>query len=119
VTESVYRWFRDEKNKKILDKFDKYGVLLDISHLKNNNESSELSGKTVVLTGSLSGLTRSEAKAKIRELGGKVASSVSQKTDFVLAGDSPGSKYDKAKELGIKIISEEEFLHIVIPGRNQ
>jgi DNA ligase (NAD+) len=58
-------------------------------------------------------LTREEAKAKIRESGGNVSSSVSKKTDYVLAGDEPGSKYDKAKKLGVKIINEEEFLKMI------
>lgn len=66
-------------------------------------------GLTFVLTGELSGFTRDEAKAMIKEKGGSVSSSVSQKTDYVVAGENPGSKYDKAKELGVKILSEDEF----------
>ena len=69
-------------------------------------------GKTFVLTGTLAGLTRDEAKAKIREIGGSVSSSVSKNTDFVVAGENPGSKYDKAKKLGVKILDEEEFMKI-------
>jgi len=68
------------------------------------------SGKTFVLTGTLPTLTREEAKAKIESLGGKVTGSVSKKTDFVLAGEEAGSKLDKARELGIRIIDEKEFL---------
>jgi DNA ligase (NAD+) len=69
-----------------------------------------LAGKTFVLTGSLAGLTRPEAKEKIEALGGRVASSVGKKTGFVIAGDNPGSKYQKALGLGIVILNEEEFM---------
>ena len=70
-------------------------------------------GMTLVLTGELAGLSRDQAKAAIRERGGDVASSVSVKTDLVVAGEAPGIKNDKAKELGIKIIDEEAFLKML------
>jgi DNA ligase (NAD+) len=69
-------------------------------------------GKTFVLTGTLPTLTREEATAKIEAAGGKVSGSVSKKTDFVLAGAEAGSKLDKAKDLGVKILSEAEFLEM-------
>ena len=68
-----------------------------------------LSGKTFVLTGTLPSMTRDEATEKIEALGGHVTGSVSKKTDFLLAGTEPGSKFDKAKELGIRVIEEAEF----------
>ena len=68
-----------------------------------------LAGKTFVLTGTLPSMTREEATEKIEALGGHVTGSVSKKTDYVLAGAEPGSKFDKAKELGVKIIDEAEF----------
>ena len=68
-----------------------------------------LAGKTFVLTGTLPSMTREEASEKIDALGGHVTGSVSKKTDYVLAGSEPGSKFDKAKELGLKIIDEAEF----------
>jgi DNA ligase (NAD+) len=72
-----------------------------------------LKGKTVVITGTLKGFTRSEAETAVRKHGGKAASSVSGSVDLVVAGESPGSKIEKAKALGVKIISEDEFKEIV------
>ena len=69
-----------------------------------------LTGQTVVITGTLPTLLREEAEARVRRAGGKAAASVSAKTSFVVAGDNPGSKFDKAKQLGVQVISEAEFL---------
>ena len=113
VARSVYDWFRCKRNIKLLDKLEQAGIVIDISHLKTAKKSLKFSGKTVVLTGSLKSLTREQAKAKIRELGGKISSAVSQKTDLVLAGSDPGSKFDKAKSLGIKVVEEDEFMRMI------
>ena len=75
--------------------------------------SDKLAGKTFVLTGTLESMTRDEAGEKIKMLGGKVSSSVSKKTNFVVAGSNPGSKFDKAQGLGVKILSEEEFKELI------
>ena len=76
-------------------------------------QSNELEGKTFVLTGTLPTLSRSEAKALIERAGGKVSSSVSQKTNYVVAGEESGSKLDKANELGIAVIGETELLALL------
>ena len=78
----------------------------------------KLVGKTFVLTGQLDRLTRDQAKDRIRQLGGEVSSSVSKETDFVVVGAEPGSKHNRAKKLGIKIISEKEFLTLVKEWQN-
>lgn len=111
VAKSVYEWFNDKTNLKLLDKFEKVGL-----KIKNNKlivKNQKFIDKTFVLTGSLETMTRDEARAKIRELGGGVSESVSSKTNFVVAGKEPGSKADKAKKLGVKIISEKEFLNLI------
>ncbi|MFH1523312.1 MAG: NAD-dependent DNA ligase LigA [Patescibacteria group bacterium] len=107
---SIYGWFHDEKNLKLLEKLEKNGVKISNGEFRMAN--AKLSGKTFVLTGSLESLTREEAKAKIRELGGNVTSSVSKNIDYVVAGKEPGSKYDKAKKLGVRVIDEGEFKKI-------
>lgn len=110
VAESIKQWFDDQKNKEFLEKLDKNGVEIILPEQSINN--SKLQDKVFVLTGELEKFTRDEAKEKIRSLGGDVSSSVSRKTDYVVAGDNPGSKYDKARNLGVKIINEKEFLDL-------
>ncbi|MEK7566804.1 MAG: NAD-dependent DNA ligase LigA [Patescibacteria group bacterium] len=109
VSESVYKWFREERNKEFLERLLKY--------VKIKNPKKKIKGKfkdkTFVLTGSLESMSRDEAKAKIRELGGNISETVSKNTDFVIVGFEPGSKHEKAKKLGIKIINEREFLKIL------
>ncbi|MCI0619668.1 NAD-dependent DNA ligase LigA [Candidatus Wolfebacteria bacterium] len=107
VAKSVHKWFRDTENKKLLKK-----LLKEISVVKSQKlkaKSQKLKGKIFVLTGTLAGMTRNNAKEKIRALGGKVSSSVSSKTDYVVAGSEPGSKYNDAQKLDLKILGEQEF----------
>ena len=111
MAKSVFDWFHDEHNQGLLKKLEKNGIV--VKSQKSKVKSQKLSGKTFVLTGSMNSLTRDEAKAKIRELGGDVSSSVSKKTDYVVAGVDPGSKYEKAKKLDVKVINEEEFLELI------
>jgi DNA ligase (NAD+) len=94
-----------------LEKLGKVGITIKNYKLPTTNY--KLSGKTFVLTGSLTNLTREEAKEKIRNLGSKVSETVSKKTDFVVVGREPGSKLEQARRLGVKIISDKEFLKII------
>lgn len=111
AAKSVYNWFHGENNLELLDKLEKNG--LSIKSPESTRKKQKLSGKIFVLTGGLEKLTRDNAKANIRELGGSVSSSVSKNTDFVVAGSEPGSKFEKAKKLGVKVISEKEFLELL------
>jgi DNA ligase (NAD+) len=106
VAGSVYNYCKNDEHKKLIEGY----LSLGVSIKKQNSSKKTLSGLTFVITGSLSSITRDDAKNKVRDLGGKIASSVSKKTSFVVVGDDPGSKYEKAKEFGIKILSESEFL---------
>lgn len=111
VAKSVYEWFSDKDNLKLLDRLEKVGI--KIKKQEKKEKSEKLKGKTFVLTGTLNSLTRDEARERIRELSGDVSNSVSSKTDFVVAGAEPGSKIDKAEKLGVKILSEEEFIKLI------
>jgi DNA ligase (NAD+) len=113
MAESIVAFFKDEKNRKVIDKLKSAGV-----NMKNKKESfadveQKLEGKTFVLTGTLGNYTRNEAKEIIERLGGKVTGNVSKKTNFVLAGENPGSKLSKAEKLGIKVIDEDEFQRLI------
>ena len=114
MARSIYRWFRDRKNANLLKKLKQVGIkITNPQPTLKLRRASKFQNKTIVLTGELEGMTRDEAKEKIRELGGDVSGSVSKNTDWVVAGAEPGSKYNKARKLGIKIINEKEFLRIV------
>lgn len=108
IAKSIYEWFKDKKNLVFLDK-----LLKQVKIELPEERELKLKGKIFVLTGGLKTMTRDDAKDKIRSLGGDVSSSISQNTDFVVAGDEPGSKYERAKKLGVKIIDEEKFLKMV------
>lgn len=114
VSQSIYDWWQSEKNLSILTRLSIVGVRLRADNrLKINDVGGVFFGKKIVLTGSLLRLTRDQAKDKIREAGGSVSSVVSKNTDLVVAGSNPGSKYNEAKKLGIKIINEEDFIKIL------
>jgi DNA ligase (NAD+) len=107
---NLLRFFESSIGKKILKRLDTLGIHPTGSVRKPHPEGLALTGKTFVLTGTLPSLSRDEASEMIREAGGNVTGSVSKNTDFLLAGEEAGSKLDKAKELGVKILSEKEFL---------
>ena len=109
IAKSVVNYFKDEQNLEIIKKLKEYHVNMKYL-LDDSKETADFSGKTFVLTGSLSQITREEATTLIENFGGKVSGSVSSKTNVVIVGEAPGSKYDKALSLGITIWQEEEFL---------
>ncbi|MFW0862594.1 MAG: NAD-dependent DNA ligase LigA [Candidatus Komeilibacteria bacterium] len=110
VAESINNWFADNSKQKFLEKLFKYGVKVNKQKVVGGGK---LSGKNFVLTGSLNSMPREEAKARLRSLGAKISSSVSKNTDYLVAGEDPGSKYIKANNLGIKIVEEAEFLKML------
>jgi DNA ligase (NAD+) len=111
VAESAAFFFRQPENIELLQKLKQAG--LNFRSGEERRGERPLEGKTFVLTGTLSSFPRAEAAKIIEGLGGKVASSVSGKTDYLVAGESPGSKLGQAHKLGIAVLSEEEFLKLV------
>lgn len=110
VAESIVSWFKDQRNMRFLEKLELNGVLLLPVKMV---AKGKLSGQVVVLTGTLRAMSREEAKEKIRALGGDVSESVGRQTALVVAGDNPGSKLQKARELGVRAIGEGEFLKLI------
>jgi len=111
VAESIYNFFHNQKNIEVLDKLKKGGVLFPEE--KAELKETALTGKTFVLTGGLDSMTRDEARKIIETFGGRVSSSVSKKTDFVVVGKDPGSKSADAQRLGVKTLDEEEFKKMI------
>ncbi len=110
TADSINGFFRIKENLLQLDQLKKHGLQFELSGGRKVPEGNlPLAGKTVVITGTLEGFTRQEAKDAVSSLGGKVSSSVSSKTDFLLVGANPGSKLAKARELGLAIMNEEEL----------
>ena len=112
VAQSLTEWFSKKKNQELFQKLEDEGVKI-IMPEKKNDGPLPLKGLAFVLTGELSSFTRNEAKAMIKGKGGSVAASVSRKTDYVVAGENPGSKYENAKKLGVSVLTEKEFLDIL------
>ncbi|MBC8231506.1 NAD-dependent DNA ligase LigA [bacterium] len=111
VAASVVQFFHQESNRELIDKLRTVG--LNVVAETSSQTQPALEGKTFVFTGTLSTMTRAEATAAIKAAGGRVTSSVSKKTDYVIAGESPGSKYDKAVQMEITVLNEEEFKKLV------
>jgi DNA ligase (NAD+) len=107
VAQSVYEYLHNERNVTVIRELLASGVKPDLP--KKAKAKGKLAGKTIVVTGTLANFTRQQIEEAIRSAGAKVSSSVSRATDFVLAGDNPGSKLDKARQLGVKVITEKEF----------
>jgi len=109
VAESVRDWFDDEGNRALCDRLRAAGVKTETERKRTGPADERFSGKQFVLTGTLASFTRDEARALIEARGGRVNSSVSKKTDYVVAGEAAGSKLDKAQSLGVNVIDEATF----------
>ena len=112
IAQSIVQWQGDSRNRALVEKLRKAGLNFQSELFQARATAGPLAGKTLVLTGTLPGLKREEATAKIEAAGGKVSGSVSKKTDYVVAGGEAGSKLDKAQKLGVRIIDESELLRL-------
>lgn len=110
MARAIHEWFGDKYNLKLIDELRQAGVKIKKEPIA---VGTKLIGQTFVLTGELEAMTREEAKQKIRSLGGEVLESVSRRVDYVVAGRNPGSKYEKAKKIGVSILKESEFLEMM------
>ena len=111
IARSVHEFFRNDANLKMIEDFRAMGFMMGT---KSQAVSNALEGKVFVFTGGLEAMTREEAGEKVKALGGKISGSVSARTDYVVAGDKPGSKLRKAEALGVRVIDEQEFLSMII-----
>jgi len=111
VAQSIYHWFQNSYNKKLLEKFKK--VNLRVLNAETSQRSQKLKNLTFVFTGSMESMSREAAEALVRSHGGDASSSISKTTTYVVIGSEPGSKAEKAKKLGIKILTEQEFLKLI------
>jgi DNA ligase (NAD+) len=112
VAESIVFFFRQPENKILIDKLREVGVNF-FSQTEAVSEEGPLSGQTFALTGKLTKFSREEARKEIEQRGGTVTSAVSRKTDYVIAGDDPGSKLEKAQKLGVRVLNETDFLELI------
>ena len=110
VTKSIYDFFNDKENLKLIDELKKEGIVINEAI---KVEPGKLEGLKFVLTGKLSLMSREKAKERIRELGGSVSGSISKNTNYLVIGEEPGSKLKKAKELGVEIIKEKDFIKLL------
>jgi DNA ligase (NAD+) len=108
VAQSVYEFFHNDRNIAVIEELLAAGIKPELP--QKAKAKGKLAGKTIVVTGTLQNFSRQQIEEAIRNAGAKTSSSVSKTTDFVLAGDNPGSKLDKANQLGVKIITEKEFM---------
>ena len=111
VARSIKTWFDDEDHRALMNRFSDVGVVLLLPEAHAADDRFQ--GKTFVFTGELHQMSRDEAKKQIRAMGGKATTSVSKKTDYVVAGENPGSKFEKAQKLGVTVLNEEEFLKLI------
>jgi DNA ligase (NAD+) len=113
IAASIVKFFAQKGNQKVIQKLRERGVEYPIPSPRPPLKDRRWEGRTFVFTGALKTMTREEAESKVESLGGQASSSVSKKTDFLVVGEGPGSKHEKARSLGVKIISEDEFLRLM------
>ncbi len=114
IAESIIEFFHENRNRSVVEKLRQAGVKMEQEKPGGAGLSARsFAGMTFVFTGALTLFTRGEAEGLVKSMGGKASSSVSKKTDYVVVGENPGSKYDKAKSLGVKIITEDDFKRLV------
>ncbi len=113
VAASIHEWFEDKKNTRLIQRLFEAGITIEPME---SEKALPLEGKSFVFTGGLKGMKRSDAKRIVMSLGGEVQSTVGRNTDFVVVGENPGSKLRKARELGIRIIGEKEFMEMAKEG---
>jgi DNA ligase (NAD+) len=111
VAQSIYEYFHNDRNLAVIKELLSAGVKPELP--KKTKAKGKLAGKSIVVTGTLENFSRQQIEEAIRNAGAKSSSSVSKNTDFVLAGDNPGSKLDKARQLDVKIITEKEFMEML------
>lgn len=112
IAAAIVDFFAGKENRQVLEKLVQAGVNTRDAGAETDG-GGPLSGKVFVLTGTLESFSRQEAREEVEKRGGKVSSSVSRNTDYVVAGEKPGSKYEKAVALGVKVLTEEEFKGIL------
>ena len=115
IAESVVKYFQDPKNAEIVDKLANEGLQMQLSEEQLSGQTDKLAGKSIVISGVFQQHSRDEYKAMIEQNGGKNVGSISKKTSFILAGDNMGpAKLEKAQSMGVPIVSEEEFLAMLV-----
>jgi DNA ligase (NAD+) len=113
LAEQIYEELSEERTRRLIERLRKAGLRMELDPSERRQQGGPLDGKTLVLTGTLPNLSREQATRLIRLAGGKVVNSVSKKTDYVIAGDSPGSKLAKAQDLGTEVIDEKGLQKLV------
>jgi DNA ligase (NAD+) len=116
IAQSVYDFCQSEEGRQVFEQLARAGVLLQTTAEDRVDPHGPLSNKVVVVTGTLTGFSRDEIEKQIERMGGRASGSVSRKTDFVIAGEAAGSKLDKAKELGVPVLSEQDFRKMIAEG---
>jgi DNA ligase (NAD+) len=113
IAESIHRWFRDPRNLRVVEKLRRAGVRLEKPMEEGPAMEGPLKGLTFVFTGTLHSMPRSKAQALVQQLGARASDSVTRETDYLVVGEGPGSKLEKARRYGTKILTEEEFLQLL------